>query len=133
MSPASRTRLEHSTGPKGLGGLDAQGGLGDVLSSFLGGDTAGRSSGGDGGLLGGIGSMLSGSSGIGGLSRGGVGGSGAIAGALLGGRSATGVIGGGAMALLGTLAIRTAERRVWQGGVSTGRSRGSADQEKKTQ
>src|SRR3546814_21160395 len=61
MSPASRTRLEHSTGPNGLGGLDAQGGLGDVLSSFLGGDAAGRSSGGDGGLLGGIGRMLSGS------------------------------------------------------------------------
>src|SRR3546814_18394981 len=69
MSPASRTRLEHSTGPNGLGGLDAQGGLGDVLSSFLGGDAAGRSSGGDGGLLGGYGSMLSGSSGIGGLCR----------------------------------------------------------------
>src|SRR3546814_21164321 len=70
MSPASRTRLEHSTGPNGLGGLDAQGVLGDVLSSFLGGDAAGRPSGGDGGLLSGNGSMLSGSSGIGGLRRG---------------------------------------------------------------
>src|SRR3546814_15429705 len=28
MSPASRTRLEHSPGPNGLGGLDAKGGLG---------------------------------------------------------------------------------------------------------
>src|SRR3546814_9058543 len=76
MSPATRTRLEHSTGPNGLGGLDAQGGLGDVLSSFLGGDAAGQSSGGDGGLLGGISSMLPGSSGIGGLSRGDGGGTG---------------------------------------------------------
>ncbi|HEY9548589.1 MAG TPA: hypothetical protein VIR45_03730, partial [Kiloniellaceae bacterium] len=74
MSPDSRTRLEHSTGPNGLGGLDTQGGLGNMLSSVLGGDAAGQSSGGDGGLLEGIGSMLSGSSGIGGLSRGEVGG-----------------------------------------------------------
>src|SRR3546814_2594134 len=56
--------------------------------------------------------MLSGSSGIGGLSRGEVGGIGAIAGALLGGRSVKGAIGGGAMALLGTFAISALKN--WQ-------------------
>src|SRR3546814_10882889 len=60
--------------------------------------------------------MLSGSSGIGGLSRGEVGGIGAIAGALLGGRSVKGAIGGGAMALLGTLAISALKNWQPQGG-----------------
>jgi len=112
MSPSSRSRLEHSTGPSGLGGLDTGGGLGDMLSSVLGGSTAGRSPEGGGDLLGGIGNMLSGNSGIGGLSRGEVGGIGAIAGALLGGRSVKGAIGGGAMALLGTLALSALKN--WQ-------------------
>src|SRR3546814_3079126 len=60
--------------------------------------------------------MLSGSSGIGGLSRGEVGGIGAIAGALLGGRSVKGAIGGGAMALLGTHAISALKNWQPQGG-----------------
>src|SRR3546814_13572182 len=60
--------------------------------------------------------MLSGSSGIGGLSRGEVGGIGAIAGALLGGRSVKGAIGGGAMALLGTLALSAPKNWQPQGG-----------------
>jgi uncharacterized membrane protein YebE (DUF533 family) len=112
MSPASRTRLEHSTGPSGLGALDTSGGLGNMLNSMLGEQAAGRSPGEGGGILGGIGKVLSGSSGIGGLSRGEVGGIGAIAGALLGGRSIKGAIGGGAMALLGTLAISALKN--WQ-------------------
>lgn len=112
MSPSSRSRLEHSMGSSGLGGLDTSGGLGDMLSSVLGGDAAGRSPDGKGGLLGGIGDMLSADSGIGGLSRGEVGGIGAIAGALLGGRSVKGAVGGGAMALLGTLALSALKN--WQ-------------------
>lgn len=112
MSPSSRARLEHSTGPRGLGGLDTSGGLGGMLSSMLGGGAETRMSGGGGDLLGGIGKMLSGDSGIGGLSRGEVGGIGAIAGALLGGRSVKGAVGGGAMALLGTLALSALKN--WQ-------------------
>lgn len=119
MSPSSRARLEHSTGPRGLGGLDTTGGLGDMLSSVLGGSAAGRTSGGGGGVLGGIGNMLSGDSGIGGLSRGEVGGIGAIAGALLGGRAVKGAIGGGAMALLGTLALSALKNWQSQAGGAT--------------
>lgn len=112
MSPSSRSRLEHSTGPRGLGGLDASGGLAAMLNSMLGGSAAERTAGGGGDLLGGIGSILSADSGIGGMSRGEVGGLGAIAGALLGGRSVKGAIGGGAMALLGTLALSALKN--WQ-------------------
>jgi len=118
MSSSTRTRLEHSTGPSGLGGLNAGGGLGDMLSNMLGGGSGGRSPGGGGGALGGLGDFLSGGSGIGGLSRGEVGGIGAIAGALLGGRSAKGAIGGGAMALLGTLALSAVKN--WQSQSSSG-------------
>jgi uncharacterized membrane protein YebE (DUF533 family) len=120
MSPASRTRLEHSTGPSGLGAVDTSGGLGSMLNNMLGGQAEGRSAGGEGGLLGGIGDALSRDSGIGGLSRGQVGGIGAAVGALLGGRSIKGAIGGGAMALLGTLAISALKN--WQTAQAGGES-----------
>ncbi len=124
MSPASRGRLEHSTGPQGLGGLDASGGLGDVLSSVLGGGTSGGASE-SGGLLGGLGSILSANSGVGGLSRGQVGGIGAIAGALLGGGGPIkGAVGGGAMALLGTLAMSALKN--WQAQSGAAPSAGQA-------
>lgn len=127
MSPASRGRLEHSTGPQGLGALDAGGGLGDILSSVLGGGASGGASAG-GGLLGGLGSMLSANSGVGGLSRGQVGGIGAIAGALLGGGggSMKGALGGGAMALLGTLAMSAMKNWQAQSGAQPGGGRSAA-------
>lgn len=126
MSPASRTRLEHAAGPSGLGALDASGGLGDMLNNFLGGQASAGSQGG-GSLLGGIGDMLSGDSGVGGLSRGQVGGIGAIAGALLGGGggSVKGALGGGAMALLGTLAVSALKN--WQAGQAGGGAASAAD------
>ena len=115
LSPSSRTRLEHSAGPNGLGGLETSGGLGEMLSSVLGGGNRAASATG-GGVLGGLGDMLSANSGIGSLSRGQVGGIGALAGALLGARGSgsavTGALGGGAMALLGTLAMSALKN--WQ-------------------
>ncbi len=115
LSSQTRSRLEHSVGESGLGGLGTGGGLGDLLGSVLGGGSSG-SSGGLGDLVGGLGGMLSADSGVGGMSRGEVGGIGALAGAILGGggSSVKGAIGGSAMALLGTLAISALKN--WQAG-----------------
>ena len=120
MSGATRDRVGHALGKDGLGG---QSGIEDLLGGLLGGGgqagaQQGSGGGGLGGLLEGLTSMLGGSSGVGGMSKGQVGGIGALAGALLGGGggAAKGAIGGSAMALLGTLAISALKN--WQQGSS---------------
>lgn len=115
MASQSRSRLEHSMGPQGLGGVPGLGellgavlggqgraagggGLADILGGVLGGGTA-RSGGG-----GGLGDLLGGV--LGGATRGGGGGLGDILGSVLGGGRAGGSRTGSAgMTLLATLAM----------------------------
>lgn len=107
LSPQTRSRIEHAIGDGGIGAPGATQGLDQMLGSLFGQGGSAQQSGGLGGLLGNVGRMLSGDSGVGGLSRGQVGGIGALAGALLDGvgSAAKGAIGGSAMAILGTLAV----------------------------
>lgn len=110
MASQSRSRLEHTLGPSGLGGA---GGLGDLLGAVLGagGGAAAGSGGGLSDLLGGA---------LGGQGRGGAGsamggGLGDLLGGLLGGaggRSSGNPLGGTGMALLATLAM--AALKNWQ-------------------
>ena len=86
MAGQSRARLEHSVGPEGLGGVP---GLGELLGSVLGGQAAGRSSGG------GLGDLLGGGCPSG---RGSSGGLEDLLGGLLGGVTG-GAAGGGAHGL----------------------------------
>lgn len=139
MSPSSTDRMKKSLGGGNeldlagmLGGSSSQsggGGIGDMLSSVLGGNKSGGGKGGGiGDLLssvlgggqksgvqgagGGIGDLLSNMLGDAGKAVGGnkniaIGGLGALVGSILGGggKSAGGAIGGGLMALLGALAF----------------------------
>jgi len=135
MASQSRSRLEHTLGPSGLGGA---GGLGDLLgavlgagggaaagsggglSDLLGGALGGQGRGGAGSAMGGgLGDLLGGV--LGGTSRGGnmgggaSGGLGDLLGGLLGGaggRSSGNPLGGTGMALLATLAM--AALKNWQ-------------------
>ncbi|TAH50304.1 MAG: tellurite resistance TerB family protein [Betaproteobacteria bacterium] len=135
MASQSRSRLEHTLGPSGLGGA---GGLGDLLgavlgagggaaagsggglSDLLGGALGGQGRGGAGSAMGGgLGDLLGGV--LGGASRGGnmgggaSGGLGDLLGGLLGGaggRSSGNPLGGTGMALLATLAM--AALKNWQ-------------------
>ena len=120
MSGQSRSRLERTVGPQGLGsggGLDQM--LGGLLGSLGGGSNKGGS--GSGSLMDLAGSFL-GNKQVGGLTGGQLGGIGALAGALLGGgsKSVKGALGGSAMAILGALAVKAL-----QGGLS---AQGSAAQ-----
>lgn len=119
MTSQSRTRLEHSMGPQGLGGVP---GLGDLLGAVLGGQGAGRAGGGGladilGGALGGqvpraagagLGDLLGGV--LGGAARGGTGGLGDVLGSVLGGGRASQTggsnpLGGAGMTILATIAM----------------------------
>lgn len=95
MSAQSRSRLERSVGPQGLGGANASGlgGLMGLAESFLGSKQVGNLT---GGQLGGLG---------------------AIAGALLGGgsKSVKGALGGSAMAILGALAVNALQGQLAKG------------------
>lgn len=86
MSPQTQQRIEHATGPDGLGGASGAPDLGAVLGSVFGG---GQSSG--GGSAGGLGDVLGGllGGGAGGQS-GGAGGLGDVLGGLLGGGQGSG-------------------------------------------
>lgn len=109
MSGQSRSRLERTVGPQGLG---AGGGLEQALGGLLGslgggGRQGGSTAGGMGSLIDLAGSFL-GNKQAGGLTGGQLGGIGALAGALLGGggKSVKGALGGSAMAILGALAVK---------------------------
>jgi len=135
MAGPTRSRVEHSLGPNGLGAANNQGGLEAILGNLLGGkpgaagssSLAGGSSGGQSGglsdLLGGLASAVTGGGQggqRGGMSTAQIGGIGALAGALLGGGggAAKGAIGGGALAMLGTLAL-SALKNYQQGAAAT--------------
>ncbi|ENO88766.1 tellurite resistance TerB family protein [Thauera linaloolentis] len=132
MANQSRSRLDHTLGPAGLGGV---GDLGDLLGTVLGAGGGGR-----GGAGGGLGDVLGSVLGSQGASRGGAGNLGDLLGGLLGGASTGrsgaggglgdllgGVLGGGGtsrsgssnplggtgMAILATLAM--AALKNWQG------------------
>lgn len=111
MAPSSNQRLQNAFGGGSgglleslgglLGGQRSSGGLGDVLSSALGG--------GGGGLGGMLGEVLNqAGQAAGGKQNLALGGLGALAGALLGGggKSLGGALGGGVMALLGAMAFK---------------------------
>ncbi|QDF96062.1 protein YebE [Azoarcus sp. DD4] len=119
MTSQSRTRLEHSMGPQGLGGVP---GLGDLLGAVLGGQGAGRAGGGGladilGGALGGQAPRASGAglgdllgSVLGGATPGGTGGLGDVLGSVLGGGRASQTggsnpLGGAGMTILATIAM----------------------------
>ncbi|MBN8440388.1 MAG: tellurite resistance TerB family protein [Thauera sp.] len=131
MASQGQSRLEHTLGPSGLGGMGGLGdllgtvlgaggarsgstgggGLGDVLGGALGGALGGGGAGMSGGSAGGLGDLLGGLLG-GGASRGAAGGGGLgdLLGGLLGGGSAAGgrsgnPLGGSGMAILATLAM----------------------------
>lgn len=111
MASQSRSRLEHSMGPQGLGGVP---GLGDLLGAVLGGrggaaggglgDILGGALGGQASRSGGLGDLLGGV--LGGAARGG-GGLGDVLGSVLGGARSggRGALGGAGMTLLATLAM----------------------------
>lgn len=120
MAGQSRSRLERTVGPQGLGGAGG-GGIEQMLGSLLGGLGGGAPSGGAGGGAGaGLGSLIGlaetflGSKQAGNLTGGQLGGLGAIAGALLGGggKSVKGALGGSAMAILGALAVNALQGRL---------------------
>jgi len=126
MAGQSRSRLERTVGPQGLGGAGG-GGIEQMLGSLLGGlrraqwrcrrrsrrgsgqpdqpgrDLSGQQAGGH------LGSKQAGN-----LTGGQLGGLGAIAGALLGGggKSVKGALGGSAMAILGALAVNALQGRL---------------------
>ncbi len=120
MSASSNNRMKNSLGGdvmdnltnrlgKSSGQAGSGGGIGDVLSSVLGGGQQGANA---NGASGGIGDLLSNMLGDAGKAVGGnknlaIGGLGALIGSLLGGggKSIGGAVGGGLMALLGTLAF----------------------------
>jgi uncharacterized membrane protein YebE (DUF533 family) len=124
MAGQSRSRLEHTVGPEGLGGMP---GLGDLLGAVLGGNAGGRS-GGLGDLLGGASGTRPAAAGAGGLGdlfggmlggQGGrpaaTGGLGDLLGGLLGGgtqRSGGNPLGSAGMAILATVAM--AALKNWQ-------------------
>ncbi|ATE59737.1 tellurite resistance TerB family protein [Thauera sinica] len=132
MASQSPSRLEHTLGPSGLGGVGgglgdllgsvlgagggrAGGGLGDVLGAVLGGQGAGRSAGGGLGDL--LGGLLGGGSAGGQAAAGTGGGLGDLLGGALGGGAARGSgssnpLGGTGMAILATLAM--AALKNWQ-------------------
>ena len=86
MSPQTQQRIEHATGPNGLGGESGAPDLGAVLGSVFGG---GESSG--GGSAGGLGDVLGGLlGGSAGGQSGGAGGLGDVLGSLLGGTQSSG-------------------------------------------
>lgn len=86
MSPQTQQRIEHATGPNGLGGESGAPDLGAVLGSVLGG---GQSSG--GGSAGGLGDVLGGLlGGSAGGQSGGAGGLGDVLGSILGGGQSSG-------------------------------------------
>ena len=121
MTPSSGERMKNSLGGDSVmdslsgmlgksAGQGGGGGIGDLLSSMLGG---GRQGAGTAGAGGGIGDLLSSMMGGAGQAGGGdrnlaVGGLGALIGALLGGggKSLKGAVGGGLMALLGAMALK---------------------------
>lgn len=121
MAGQSRSRLERTVGPQGLGGAGG-GGIEQMLGSLLGGLGGGAPSGGGagGGAGAGLGSLIGlaetflGSKQAGNLTGGQLGGLGAIAGALLGGggKSVKGALGGSAMAILGALAVNALQGRL---------------------
>lgn len=123
MAGQSRSRLERTVGPQGLGAAGG-GGIEQMLGSLLGG-LGGSSAGGGGGSAGsGLGSLIGlaetflGSKQAGNLTGGQLGGLGALAGALLGGggKSVKGALGGSAMAILGALAVNALQGRLAGGG-----------------
>ena len=90
MSPQTQERIEHATGPDGLGGAEGSADLGAILGSILGGSSSGSASGGS--ASGGLGDIL------GGLLRGQSGGSSAQSGGQVSGGLADilgSVLGGG--------------------------------------
>lgn len=112
MAKQSRSRVEQSLGPQGLGASGA--GIEQILGGLLGGTGA---QGGAGALLGAVQSFL-GAKQAGNLSGGQIGGLGALAGALLGGGSSVkGAAGGSAMAMLGALALKALQNRSAAGSV----------------
>ena len=116
MEGQSRARLEHSVGPRGLGGVP---GLDDLLGAVLGGGATGRPAGGGlGDVFGGAAPSGRGSGGglddllgsvLGGATRGGGGGLGDVLGSVLAGGQAGGARGntrgGAGMAILATIAM----------------------------
>jgi len=99
VSPQTQQRVEHATGPSGLGSAGGSADLGAILGSILGGASSGSgtSSGGAAGSLGDVlGGLLGGQSGgAGGQAGGQAGGLGAILGSVLGGQSSGGQSSGG--------------------------------------
>ncbi|HBF60057.1 MAG TPA: DUF533 domain-containing protein [Methyloceanibacter sp.] len=99
VSPQTQQRVEHATGPSGLGSAGGSADLGAILGSVLGGASSGSgtSSGGAAGSLGDVlGGLLGGQSGgAGGQAGGQAGGLGAILGSVLGGQSSGGQSSGG--------------------------------------
>lgn len=133
MAGQSRSRLERTVGPQGLGGAGG-GGIEQILGSLLGGLGSGASGGAAGASgAGGLGSLIGlaetflGSKQAGNLTGGQLGGLGAIAGALLGGggKSVKGALGGSAMAILGALAVNALQGRL---GASSGATGGAQAQ-----
>lgn len=134
MSGQSRSRLERTVGPQGLGGAGG-GGIEQMLGSLLGGLGGGSAAGGaaGGAGAGGLGSLVGlaeaflGSKQAGNLTGGQLGGLGAIAGALLGGggKSVKGALGGSAMAILGALAVNALQGRL--GGAGGGGATAAAE------
>lgn len=120
MAGQSRSRLERTTGPQGLGGAGGAG-FEQMLGSLLGGrggaGTGGTAAGSGAGGLGnlrGLAETFLGSKQAGNLTGGQLGGLGAIAGALLGGggKSVKGALGGSAMAILGAMAVNALQGRL---------------------
>ena len=99
VSPQTQQRVEHATGPSGLGSAGGSADLGAILGSVLGGASSGSgtSSGGAAGSLGDVlGGLLGGQSGgADGQAGGQAGGLGAILGSVLGGQSSGGQSSGG--------------------------------------
>lgn len=127
MAGQSRSRLERTVGPQGLGGAGG-GGIEQMLGSLLGGLGGGASGGAGASGAGGLGSLIGlaetflGNKQAGNLTGGQLGGLGAIAGALLGGggKSVKGALGGSAMAILGALAVNALQGRLGGGGATSG-------------
>ena len=107
VSPQTQQRVEHATGPSGLGSAGGSADLSAILGSVLGGASSGSgtSSGGAAGSLGDVlGGLLGGQSGgAGGQTGGQAGGLGAILGSVLGGQSSGGQSSGGVGDILGSL------------------------------
>jgi len=89
MSPQTQERIEHATGPDGLGGAEGSADLGAILGSILGGSSSGSASGGSasGGLGDVLGGLLGGQSGGSSAQSGGIG---DILGSVLGGGQSSG-------------------------------------------